>query len=91
MLGDGQSRLYNLMANILAILEYFRDFNPSRVGLYHSSNVHLSLRNACKHQGHKRDPKVTPKTCVLFGKGTQVYLILDVGSQASRKPPTYKH
>jgi hypothetical protein len=42
----------------------------------------LSLRNACNTKGHKGDLGVTPGTCVMFGKVTQVDLVLDVGPQA---------
>jgi hypothetical protein len=33
---------------------------------------------------------VTPKTCVMLGEGIQVDLVLAVGLQALRMPPTHK-
>jgi hypothetical protein len=37
----------------------------------------LLLKECPQHQRHKGDPGVTSRTCVMFGEGTQLDIVLD--------------
>jgi hypothetical protein len=51
--------------------------------------ANFSLRSAPQHQGHKKNPRVIPRTCVMFGEVIQVDLVLGMGPQALTKPPIH--
>jgi hypothetical protein len=44
-----------------------------------------SHKECLQHQGHKEYPEMTSRSCFIFGEGTQVDLVLDMGPQASRE------
>jgi hypothetical protein len=61
----------------------------SKCGLTPKILYCASLVKECpQHHGHKDDPGVTPGTCVMFGEVTKVDLVMDIGPQALKTPPT---